>query len=113
MNKGQSLQTFELWFLCNALLLNEIYLLMKFHVDALHCCKIMLRTKKGRLVRRTDGRTDGLTDESITICHPSGAYFFSKKGCYYTNVITQRYCIQLRGIYKHSQWTEITIQSKT
>ena len=55
----------ELWFLCTALLLNEIYLPMKFHVDALHSFEVMLRTKKGR--------TDGQTEESITICHPSGA----------------------------------------
>jgi len=48
----------ELWFLCTALLLNEIYLPMKFYVDALHSLKVMLRTKKGR----TDGRTNGLTD---------------------------------------------------
>ena len=54
----------ELWFLCTALLLNEIYLPMKFHVDALHSFEVMLRTKKGR--------TDGQTEESITICHPSG-----------------------------------------
>ena len=46
---------FKLWFLCNALLLDEIYLPLKFHVDALHSFKVMLRTKKGR----TDGRTDG------------------------------------------------------
>jgi len=55
---------FELWFLFTALLLNEIYLPMKFHVDALQSFKVMLRTKKGR--------TDRLTDESIIICHPSG-----------------------------------------
>ena len=35
-------------FLCTALLLNEIYLPMKFHVDALHSFKVMRRTKKGR-----------------------------------------------------------------
>jgi len=35
----------ELWFLCTALLLNEIYLPIKFHVDALHSFKVMLRTK--------------------------------------------------------------------
>ena len=44
----------ELWFLCTALLLNEIYLPMKFHVDALHSFKVMLRTKK----ERTDGCPD-------------------------------------------------------
>jgi len=56
----------ELWFLCTALLLNEIYLPMKFHVDALLGIKVMLRTKKGL--------TDRRTDELITtcICHPSG-----------------------------------------
>jgi len=64
-----------------ALLLNEIYLPMKFHGDALQSFKVMLRTKKGRTDGRThvrtDGRTNGLmdgrTDESITIKHPSGA----------------------------------------
>jgi len=35
----------ELWFLCTALLLKEIYLPMKFHVDALHSLKVMLRTR--------------------------------------------------------------------
>jgi len=49
---------FELWFLCTALLLNEIYLPMKFHVDALHNFKVMLRTKKGRTDRQTDGRVN-------------------------------------------------------
>jgi len=59
----------ELWVLCTALLPNEIYLPMKFHVDALHSFKVMLRTKK-------DGRTDGpLTDERVDyyIVHPSEA----------------------------------------
>jgi len=49
----------ELWFLCTAHLLNGIYLPMKFHVDALHSFKVMLRTKKrmdGRTERRTDGK---------------------------------------------------------
>ena len=35
----------ELWFLCTALLLNEIYMPMKFHVNALHSFKVMLQTK--------------------------------------------------------------------
>jgi len=52
-------RNFELWFLCTALLLNEIYLPMKFHVDALHSIKVMLRTKKGWTDRQTDRRTDG------------------------------------------------------
>jgi len=59
----------ELWFLCTALILNETYLPLTFHVNALHSFQVMLRTKKGR----TDGLTDGRTDEWITICHPSGA----------------------------------------
>jgi len=58
----------ELWFLCTALLLNKIYLPIKFHVDVLQSFKVMLRTKKGR----TDRSTDGRTDESIIICHPPG-----------------------------------------
>jgi len=37
--------SFELWFLCTALLHNKIYLPMKFHVNALHRFKVMLRTK--------------------------------------------------------------------
>jgi len=37
--------SFKLRFLCTALVLNEIYLPMKFHVDALHRFKVMLRTK--------------------------------------------------------------------
>jgi len=45
----------ELWFLCTALFLNEIYLPMKIKVDALHRFRVMLRTKKGQ----TDGQTDG------------------------------------------------------
>ena len=36
---------FELLLLCTALLLNEIYLPMKFQVDALHNFEVMLRTK--------------------------------------------------------------------
>jgi len=52
---------FELWFLCTALLLNEIYLPLKFHVHALHSFKVMLRTKK-ETDRRMDGRTDWRTD---------------------------------------------------
>jgi len=79
----------ELWFLCIALLLNEIYLPMKFHVDALYSIKVMLRTKKGRTDKLTDWQTDRLmdgwrdrllyrqTDESITICHPSEALIIS------------------------------------
>jgi len=66
---------FELWFLCPALFTNEIYLPMKFHVDALHNFKVILRTKKDGQTdgRRTDGRrTDGRMNESIIICHPSG-----------------------------------------
>ena len=35
----------ELWFLSTALFLNEIYLAMKFHVNALPSFKVMLRTK--------------------------------------------------------------------
>ena len=42
----------ELWFLCTALLLNEIYLPMKVHVNALPSFKVMLRTKQ------RDGQTD-------------------------------------------------------
>ena len=64
MNKGQQLQKNEaLGYVSCALhyLLNEIYLPLTFHVDDLHGFKSMLRTKKGR------------TDESINICHPSGA----------------------------------------
>ena len=65
-----NVRSFGSCFLCTALLLNEIYLPMKFHVvDALHSFKVLLRTKTGR----TDGRTDERTDESIIICHPSGA----------------------------------------
>ena len=37
--------SFELWFLCTALLHNEIYLPMKCHVNALHSLKGMLQTK--------------------------------------------------------------------
>jgi len=58
----------ELWFFCTALHLNEIYLPMKFHVDALHRFLSYAPDKKG-----TDRRTDWLSDKSITICHPSGA----------------------------------------
>ena len=31
---------------------------MKFHVDALHSFEVMLRTRKGRTDRLTDGRVD-------------------------------------------------------
>jgi len=35
----------ELWFLCTVLLLNEIYLHMKFHISSLNTFWVMLRTK--------------------------------------------------------------------
>jgi len=57
---------FELWFLCTALLLNEIYLPIMFRVDALHSFKVMLRTKKdGRTEGQTNRRTDGRTSQSL------------------------------------------------
>ena len=49
----------ELWFLCIALLLNEIYLPMKFHVDALYVLKLCSRQKRDGL---TDWQTDRQTD---------------------------------------------------
>jgi len=61
---------FELWFLYTALILNEIYRIMKFHVDALHSFKVMLRTKKGRTNRLTDGRTDWMTDRRVDYYMP-------------------------------------------
>jgi len=36
---------------------------MKFHVNALHSLKVMLRTKKGLIEGRTDGRTNGRVDQ--------------------------------------------------
>ena len=57
--------SFELWFLCTALLLNEIYLPLKFYVDALHSFKVMLRTKKGWTHGLTNGRTDGRTSQLL------------------------------------------------
>ena len=48
----------ELKSFSTALFLNEIYLPIKFHVDALHSFKVILRTKKGR----TDWWTNRLTD---------------------------------------------------
>ena len=51
--------------MCTALLLNEIYLPMKFHVDALHSFQVILRTKKELTDRLTDRRTDGLTDGRV------------------------------------------------
>jgi len=113
-NSPFKIHCFELWFLCIALLLNEIYLPMKFHVDALHSFKVMLRTKFKneneqraitpkvwflelwslctalllnaiylwsfmlmpcivlKLCSRQKKGMDEVTDESITICHPSG-----------------------------------------
>ena len=38
-------ESFELWFLCTALLLNEIYLPMNFQVSSLISFLVMLRTK--------------------------------------------------------------------
>ena len=52
----------KLWFLCTALLLNMIYLPMKFHVDTTYSFCVMLRTKF-RTDKRTDKRTDGRTDK--------------------------------------------------
>jgi len=63
-------RNFELWFLCTALHLNKIYLPMKFHVDALHInYSSYAPDKKGR----TDRRKTDRQDESVTICHSSGA----------------------------------------
>jgi len=46
-------------FLCNALILNEIYLPMNFYVDALYSFKVA-PDKKG-----TDGRTEGRTSRLL------------------------------------------------
>ena len=43
-------------------ILNEIYLPMKFHVDALHSFKVKLLTKKGQTDWRNDRRTDRRVD---------------------------------------------------
>jgi hypothetical protein len=43
----------ELWFLCNAHLLNEINIPTKFHVDTSCCYRVMSRSKIA------DGQTDG------------------------------------------------------
>ena len=43
----QKLSKQELWFLCNALHLDEIYPTMKFHNRSLHILGDMLRTKNG------------------------------------------------------------------
>jgi len=67
----------ELWFLCTALLLNGIYLPMKFHVDALHSFKVMLRTKKER--------TDGLTI-AYGVLFPSGLVTWQKSIIWYLNM---------------------------
>ena len=78
-----------------ALLLNELYLPMKFQVSSLITLWVMLRTKfknekwtKGNksnmkfhvdalhsfkvMLQTKKGRTDRQTDKSITMCHPSG-----------------------------------------
>jgi len=73
-----NLWSFELWFLCSALLLNEINLPMKFHVDALHSFEVILRTKKGRTDGRAGGRTDGRTSQSLQY-HQSKAYSLCTK----------------------------------
>ena len=52
----------ELWFLCTALLLNEIYPPMKSHDCTSHTFWVMLRTKCGL---RTDGRTDRQVQNNI------------------------------------------------
>ena len=49
----QKLSKQELWFFCTALLLNEIYLPMKFQIDISYSLRVMLRTKiPGRRRRR-------------------------------------------------------------
>ena len=63
----------KLWFLCSALLLNKIYLPMKFHVDTTYSFRVMLRTKfrtDKRTNGQTDKQTDGRTDKAATICSP-------------------------------------------
>ena len=64
VNNETKCLSLELWFLCTALLPNEIYLPMKFHVDALHSFEIILRTKGtgGRSDGQTDWRMDGRVD---------------------------------------------------
>jgi len=78
----------ELWFLCTALLLNEIYLPMKFHVDALHSFQVMLRTKKGRTDRRTDWRVDYYIVGLIS--KPRIEQFFGKWLFYTTRICTSK-----------------------
>ena len=41
----QKLQNAELWFLCTALLINEIYLPIKFQANSFCSIRVMLRTK--------------------------------------------------------------------
>jgi len=59
--------SFEFWLLWTTLFLNEIYLPMKFFM--LMPC-IVLKLCSGQ---KREGWTDGRSDKSITICHPSGA----------------------------------------
>jgi len=56
-NNSKSMKLWVLWFLCILLLLNEIYLPMKFHVDALHCFESYAPDKKVT-GRQTDGQVD-------------------------------------------------------
>jgi len=52
---------FQLWFLCTVLLLNEIYLPMQFHDDALRSFKVLLRTINGRTDVLTNGHLLGIS----------------------------------------------------
>ena len=60
----------ELCFLLTALLLSEIYLPMKFYVDALHSFKVIIRTKKGRTDWLTQWLTYGQTDGRANYYRP-------------------------------------------
>jgi len=90
----------ELCFLCIARLLNEIYLPMKFPVDALHSFEVKLRTKKGR----TDGRTSRLLYDG----------WHKNNNCFHLVTYGGRHdCFRLRkhpSSYSHWIWIDFKLK---
>ena len=79
-----------LWFLCSALLLNEIYTHLEFHVHICNSLWDIAPTSLWRTDGQTSGRTNSWTDnaKSISLC-------------------------LRRGITKKNTWSSITLDSLT
>jgi len=83
--------TFELWFLWTALLLNEIYLPMKFNVDALHNFKFNAPDKI-QVWKWTKGNNSNI----VTLSYDSCALHFSSMRSIYLWSFMLMPCIVLK-----------------